>query len=157
MRCANGNSALLTTQHVGDFEHAGLHRLHLVAHVGRIHHHADIGDLDDLDFGLAGADGLDDDEIAAGRIHGIDDAVDALRQPAEVTVRCHRADEHAGIFGVTPHPLHEGGALQALDIAGPVIDLGRSHELAALLDPGDEEGGAVRARGVNGRAVSSRT
>ena len=104
VRCASGKSALFDHQHVGDFEDAGLHRLHLVAHVGRIHHHADIGDLDDLDFGLAGADGLDDDEIAAGRIHGIDDAVNALRQPAEVTVRCHRADEHAGIFGVTPHP-----------------------------------------------------
>jgi hypothetical protein len=58
---------------------------------------------------------------------------------------------------MTAHPLHEGGALQALYIAGPVIDLGRSHELAALLDAGDEQGGAVRARRVNGRAVSSRT
>jgi hypothetical protein len=95
---------LVDHQHIGDFEDAGLHRLHLVAHVGRIHHHAYIGDLDDLDFRLAGADGLDDDEIAAGRVHGIDDAVDAFRQAAEMTVRCHRADEHAGILGVTPHP-----------------------------------------------------
>ena len=69
---------LVDHQHVGDFEHAGFHRLNVVAHVGRVHHDAEIGDLGDFDLRLAGADGLDDDDIAAGGVHHIDDAVDAL-------------------------------------------------------------------------------
>ena len=103
---------LVHHQHVGDFQNAGFHRLNVVAHVGCVDHHAEIGDLGHLDFRLAGADGLDDDEIAAGGVHDIDDAVDALRQTAEVAARRHGANEDVGIFGVAPHPhaVAENGA-----------------------------------------------
>jgi hypothetical protein len=57
-------------------------------------------------------------------------------------------------FGVPAHPVHQFRALQAVDVARPVIDLRGRHELAALLDTGDEEWGTVRTRRVNGRAVA---
>ena len=94
---------LVDHEHVGDFEDAGFHRLHVVAHIGRVHHDADVGDLGDLDLRLAGADRFNDDDIAPGRIHHVDNAVNALRQAAEMSARRHRADEDAGIFRMPPH------------------------------------------------------
>jgi hypothetical protein len=35
------------------------------------------------------------------------------------------------------HTFHEGRALQAFDVSGPIIDIGRRHELPALLEAGD--------------------
>ncbi len=80
---------LVDHQHVGDLEHAGFHRLHVIAHVGCVHHHADVGNFGDLDFRLSGADRLQDDAIAAGDVHHVDNPVDALRQPAQMAARRH--------------------------------------------------------------------
>ena len=57
-------------------------------------------------------------------------------------------------LGVTAHALHERRALQSFDVAGPVVDVGRRHELPAFLDAGDEQRRAIGARGVNGGAVA---
>jgi hypothetical protein len=43
-----------------------------------------------------------------------------------------------------------------LDIAGPIIDIRGGHELAALLQAGDQQRMAVGARGVDRRRVTRR-
>lgn len=52
------------------------------------------------------------------------------------------------------HAVHEFGALQAFDIAGPVIDIGRRHQLTTLLNAGDHDGFQVGTSGVYGCGVS---
>ena len=52
------------------------------------------------------------------------------------------------------HALHEVRALQALHVAGPVVDLGGGHQLAALFHPGDQQRRAIGARRVDRGAVA---
>jgi hypothetical protein len=59
-------------------------------------------------------------------------------------------------FSMGAHALHQGRSPQALDVAGPVINLGGGHQLPTLFDAGDEDGRAVRSRGVHGRALYQR-
>jgi hypothetical protein len=54
------------------------------------------------------------------------------------------------------HALHQVRAGQALDIAGPVIDIGCGHQLTASLDAGNYHWLQVGAGGVYGGRVSGR-
>jgi hypothetical protein len=56
-------------------------------------------------------------------------------------------------FGVTPHSVHEGRPLEVLDVAGPIVHIGGGHELAALLQAGDQQGMAVGSRRIHGGGV----
>ncbi len=55
---------LVDDEDVGDFHDAGLERLHLVAGTRHERHDRDVGGPDDVDFILAHADGLDEDDRA---------------------------------------------------------------------------------------------
>ncbi len=57
-------------------------------------------------------------------------------------------------LGMAQHAVHEFGALQPLDVAGPVIHAGRGHQLAALLDTGDQDRVQVRSCSVDGGGVA---
>ena len=52
------------------------------------------------------------------------------------------------------HVLHQRRALDAFRRAGPVIDFGGGHQLAALLKTGDEDGRQTRAGRVNSGGVT---
>jgi alkylhydroperoxidase family enzyme len=123
---------LVDHQHVGNLQHAGLHRLHVVAHVGRIHHDAHVGDLGDFRFGLAGADRLQDHDLAAGSVHDIYYPMDTLGQSAQMTARCHGADEDARIFRMPPHP-------------HAVAEDGAAENRTRRIDGGDRNSAALRA------------
>ena len=60
-----GLVALVHDDEVGDLEQAGLDRLDLVAHLGRLQHDRRVRRGRHLDLALAGADGLDEDEVEA--------------------------------------------------------------------------------------------
>jgi hypothetical protein len=60
-------------------------------------------------------------------------------------------------LGVLQEALHQVGALHAVHVGGPVVDLGGGHQLAALGHAGDEHrlevgAGGVERGGVAGRA-----
>ena len=72
----------------------------------------DVGGADDVDFVLADADGLDDDDVEAGGVEDDRGLGRRPRQAAEMAARRHAADEHAGVFGVRlhAHAIAEDGA-----------------------------------------------
>ena len=59
-------------------------------------------------------------------------------------------------LGVGQHARHQVGALYAVVVAGPVVDVGRRHELATLFHAGDQYRAQVRARGVDRGGVTGR-
>ena len=59
-------------------------------------------------------------------------------------------------LGVLQEALHQVGALHAVDVGRPVVDVGRRHQLAALGDAGDQHRLQVGARGVEGGGVAGR-
>ena len=72
-----------------------LHGLDVVAEARRRDEHAHVGDLGHVDLALAGADRLDQDEVLAGGIEGVDHAYGRRRQPAQVAAAGQRAHEDA--------------------------------------------------------------
>ena len=52
-------------QQIGDFQHASLDRLHLIAKARRADHDFDVGEVRNLDFGLSGANRFDNYDIYA--------------------------------------------------------------------------------------------
>ena len=68
VRWAPGLVALVDDDEVGDLEQAGLDRLDLVAHLGRLEDDRRVGRGRDLDLALAGPDGLDEDQVEAGGV-----------------------------------------------------------------------------------------
>ena len=56
-------------------------------------------------------------------------------------------------LGVLTHALHQPGPGQAVRVARPVVDVGRRHELAALLHAGDQQRLAIGACGVHGGGI----
>ena len=64
---------------------------------------------------------------------------------------------HFGLeaLGVSLKALHEIGTLYPHGVGRPVIDVGRRHELSALLHAGDKHGVQVRPCRVDGSAVTS--
>ena len=95
---------LVDHEDVGDLHDAGLERLHLVAGAGHQRDDRDVGGADDVDFVLADADGLDDDDVLAGRVEHERRVAGRARQAAQVSARRHAADEHAFVGGVRLHP-----------------------------------------------------
>ena len=51
----------------------------------------------DADLALPGADGLEEDDVLAGRVEHEQRLERRLGEPAEVPARPHRADEDAGV------------------------------------------------------------
>ena len=60
-------------------------------------------------------------------------------------------------FRVAAHSVHEGRALQVFHVSGPVVHVGGRHELAPLLQPGDEQRRAVGACRVHGGGIAGGT
>ena len=56
-----------------------------------------VGDPDHLDLALAGADGLEEDDVLAGGVEDEQRLQRRLGEAAEVAARAHRADEDAGV------------------------------------------------------------
>ena len=66
------------------------------------------------------------------------------------------------MLGVEPlrvpaHALHQLRALQMLDIARPIVHIRGGHELAALFQPGDQEGRTIGAGRVDCGGISGGT
>ena len=57
---------LVDDDHVRDLHHPGLQRLDRVARAGHQHEHDGVGVIDDVDLRLPDADGLEQDDVAAG-------------------------------------------------------------------------------------------
>ena len=68
---------------VGDFQYAGLDRLHLVAEAGRRDDDGRVRGMGDLDFVLADADRLDDDDVEAGDVENVDGVERGARHAAD--------------------------------------------------------------------------
>jgi hypothetical protein len=74
-------------------------------------------------------------------IDGGDDVVDDLR---------------THMFGLLEHLLHQPGSLDGIGEAGIVFDVGGDGQLAALLQPGDEDRVEHGARGIDRRRITGR-
>ena len=59
-------------------------------------------------------------------------------------------------LGVLEEALHQVGPMHAVDVGGPVVDVGGGHQLAALRDAGDQHRLEVGARGVDRGGVAGR-
>ncbi len=107
-------------------------------HVGRAH---------DVDFVLADADGLDQDDVLAGRVEQrAPTSLVASRQAAQMPARRHAADEHAVVTGVRLH-------------AHAVAEDRAAGERARRIDGHDADRSARRreaARSADRRACSCR-
>ena len=94
-----------------------------------------------------------DDECVAGVFARITDEFErALLQLRGVNVV--ENDFRAEAFGVGEEARHQFGALHAVGIGRPVVHFRGSHELAALLQTGDDDGIEVGAGGINGGGVT---
>ena len=123
--------ALVDDDQVGDLEQAGLDRLDLVAHLGRLEHDRRVGSGRDLDLALAGPDRLDQDQVETGGVQHRRGRRGRRGQPSGVAARCHRADEHAVIAGVRLHP-------------DPVAEQRAAGDRARRIDRDDRHGAAAR-------------
>jgi hypothetical protein len=57
-------------------------------------------------------------------------------------------------FRMLAHAIHERRSLQAFDITGPVVDVRRRHELAALFEARNHHGRSIGPRGIDRRRVA---
>ena len=95
---------LVDDEDVGDLEDAGLGRLDPVAHARGEEDEGGVGGVRHLDLGLPDPHGLDEHDVAAGRVEHPQGLRRRPRQPAEVPPRGHRADEDLRVRGVLRHP-----------------------------------------------------
>ena len=94
----SGWSALLTTITSGISITPGLQRLDRVARAGHQHEHDRVGVVDDVDLGLADADGLEEHVVACPAASISSAACSAASdEPAERAAVGHRADEDARV------------------------------------------------------------
>ena len=77
--------------------------------------------------------------------------------------RCdvHRGDDvvddlGADVLGLLEHLLHHPRTLHRIGIARIVLDIGGDHQLAALLEPGDQHRLQHGARGIDGGGIAGR-
>ena len=89
--------ALVDHEDVGDLHDAGLDGLHIVAHAGDENHNGDVGEAHDVDFILTDADGLDQDDVAAGGVEHGGDVGGGARQAAQRSARRHAANVNSGV------------------------------------------------------------
>jgi hypothetical protein len=88
---------LVDDDHVGDLHDPRLQRLDRVARARLEHEDDGVGVIDDVDLGLADADGFDEHVVLAGGVHQQGGLQRRLREPAQSTAVGHRADEHARV------------------------------------------------------------
>src|SRR5438132_4950668 len=79
--------------HVWNLHDPSLERLDRVPGARHQHEHDRVGDFDHLDLALAGAHGLEENEVLAGRVEDEHRLQRRLREPALVAAGSHRADE----------------------------------------------------------------
>ena len=60
-------------------------------------------------------------------------------------------------FRVPAHAVHQGGSLKVLHVAGPIVDIGGRHQLASLLEAGDQERRTIGAGRIDGGRVTRGT
>ena len=87
--------ALVDDEDVGDLHDAGLHRLDVVAGARGDDDDGRVGHGGDLHLVLAGADGLDENDVLAERVERRDDAGGRGGEAAKVAARRHAAEEDA--------------------------------------------------------------
>ena len=65
-------------------------------------------------------------------------------------------EEDLGVepLGVVEKALHQLGALHAVGVGGPVLDIGRRHQLSALCETGDEYRRQIGTRRIDGGRVA---
>src|ERR1019366_2048213 len=88
---------------VGDLHHSCFQALHLVAHAGDKDNNGYVGERRNLDFGLTGADGLDQDYLAACRLHHGAGVGGRYGETSCGSARCHAAEVDAFIGGEALH------------------------------------------------------
>ena len=101
-RSAPSRSDLFTTKMSRDFHQPGLHILHVVAKARNHHDERAIREAHDVDFVLADADRLDQDDVLARCIEQQRNIGRGARQAAEKSARRHRANENSFVAGVRP-------------------------------------------------------
>jgi hypothetical protein len=74
-------------QQIGQFQDAGLDRLHFVPQRGGKHHRQGVGQARNVDLRLAGAHGLDDHQVIAGEIHQAHHLLRRRGQTAQTAAR----------------------------------------------------------------------
>ncbi len=90
-------------EEVGDFHDAGLDGLDLVALTGDEEDGDNVGEAGDVDFILADADGLDEDDVEAGGVDDIHEAGGGRGEAAHGAAGGHGTDEDAGVVVVALH------------------------------------------------------
>src|SRR5450759_4547159 len=96
-----GVIALVDDEDIGDLHDAGFDGLDIVAHTGDEDDDSDLGDGGDLDSVLAGADGFDDDVVAAGGVHEAGEIGGGAGESAQGAAGGHGTDEDPRV-GVVP-------------------------------------------------------
>jgi hypothetical protein len=86
-------------QQVGQFQDAGLDRLHLVAQAGREGHQQRIGEFRDIDLGLSRADGFDQHQVETRRVHQGHHLARGGGQPAQAAAGGGGTDEGPVVGG----------------------------------------------------------
>lgn len=138
---------------VGDFEDAGFDGLDFVAHAGGGDDEDGVGGAHDFDFGLAGAEGFDEDGVVGGGVEGADDVAGGGRETTEAAAGGHAADEDVGVTGEFHHAdavAEDGTAAEGA--AG--IDGDNGYFVLAVAEFADEVGeeGAFAGTGSAGDA-----
>ena len=88
---------------VGNFKDAGFHRLHVVACPRRLDDDHRLRDARHIDFQLACADGLDQDDVIAASIQRRHHVRRGTGDAAERAPTGHAANEHAGVAEKIAH------------------------------------------------------
>ena len=94
---------LVDGEHVADLQDARLDGLDVIAHAGDQYDHRRISCPDDVDLGLADADGLDKNDVLAKGVHRLDGVRRLVRESAQTAARPHAADEHAFVHRQARH------------------------------------------------------
>ena len=108
-----------------------------------------------LDAEILGAGAGGDDQRIAGVFAAV--ALEAERAARQIG-RVDMVEDDLGLeaLGMRLHARHQVRTHQAVGIARPVVDLGRRHQLAALLQAGDQHRLEVGAGGIDGGGVAGR-
>ena len=102
---------------------------------------------------IAGRCTSGDDQCVA-RVLGT--VADELQRPRAQIHRMDVIEDELGLetLGVLLEPCHQVGAHYAVEIGGPVVDLGGRHQLPALREAGDDDRSEIGSRGVYCRGVA---
>jgi len=96
-RVGAGPVRLVDDEHVSDFHQPRLQALHVVAALGREHHHRRKRAIADLVLQLPHADRLEQDDIAAERVQHVGQFVRQYAEARLTSAAGNRADKHARV------------------------------------------------------------